>query len=140
MDWLCGDRGLLCRVSPFGHPRIKDCSHLPVAFRSFLRPSSAPSAKAFSHCSCSLDLIVGISSMMSSIDSITIRPMHAFIHTVRSIYNRHKSMNAFALCICLLKVVINIYMNELLYLHHAENQARVPQNLEKFCETVHCMV
>ena len=35
-----------CRVSPFGYPRIYACLRLPVAFRSLLRPSSAPSAKA----------------------------------------------------------------------------------------------
>ena len=38
-------------VSPFGYPRIKDYLHLPVAFRSLSRPSSAPSAKAFPLCS-----------------------------------------------------------------------------------------
>ena len=27
-------------VSPFGNPRIKACSHLPVAYRSVPRPSS----------------------------------------------------------------------------------------------------
>ena len=36
------------RVSPFGYPRINACFRLPVAFRRSLRPSSAPSAKAFS--------------------------------------------------------------------------------------------
>ena len=38
-------------VSPFGHPRITDYLHLPAAFRSLSRPSSAPSAKAFPLCS-----------------------------------------------------------------------------------------
>ena len=38
-------------VSPFGHPRISDYLHLPAAFRSLSRPSSAPSAKAFPLCS-----------------------------------------------------------------------------------------
>ena len=33
-------------VSPFGHPRINDRSHLPAAFRSVPRPSSPLSAKA----------------------------------------------------------------------------------------------
>ena len=33
-------------VSPFGHPRINDRSHLPAAFRSVPRPSSPPGAKA----------------------------------------------------------------------------------------------
>ena len=34
------------RVSPFGYPRIKACSQLPMAFRSVPRPSSPLSAKA----------------------------------------------------------------------------------------------
>ena len=33
------------RVSPFGNPRIKDCSHLPMAYRNVLRPSSPLSAR-----------------------------------------------------------------------------------------------
>jgi hypothetical protein len=37
-------------VSPFGHPRIKACSRLPVAFRSVPRPSSPPGAKASTEC------------------------------------------------------------------------------------------
>ena len=41
-----GDRGLLCRVSPFRHPRITGYLLLPAAFRSLSRLSSAPSAKA----------------------------------------------------------------------------------------------
>ena len=36
-----------CRIAPFGNPRINVCLRLPVAYRSLLRPSSAPSAKAF---------------------------------------------------------------------------------------------
>ena len=35
------------RIAPFGHPRINAHLRLPVAFRSWSRPSSAPSAKAF---------------------------------------------------------------------------------------------
>ena len=34
-------------VAPFGYLRINACLRLPVAFRSSLRPSSAPDAKAF---------------------------------------------------------------------------------------------
>ena len=33
-------------VAPFGHLRIKDCLHLPVAFRSLPRPSQSPKAQA----------------------------------------------------------------------------------------------
>ena len=40
----CGDTASPCRVSPFGHPRIKACLRLPEAFRSLPRPSSALSA------------------------------------------------------------------------------------------------
>ena len=36
-----------CRIAPFGYPRIAACFRLPAAFRRSLRPSSAPSAKAF---------------------------------------------------------------------------------------------
>ena len=43
-------------VSPFRNLRIKDCLHLPAAFRSLPRLSSAPSAKAFALRPCSLDL------------------------------------------------------------------------------------
>ena len=48
---------MLCRVSPFGNLRIYAYLQLPAAYRSLSRPSSAPDAKAFSMCSCSLDLL-----------------------------------------------------------------------------------
>src|SRR3989337_1858715 len=35
------------RVAPFGDPRVKACLRLTEAFRSLPRPSSTPSAKAF---------------------------------------------------------------------------------------------
>ena len=52
------------RVSPFGYPRINACFRLPVAFRRSLRPSSAPSAKASSLRSSSLDLLMLESSQV----------------------------------------------------------------------------
>ena len=52
------DRVLLCRVSPFGNLRINGHLHLPEAYRSLSRPSSAPDAKAFPLRSFALDLIV----------------------------------------------------------------------------------
>ena len=39
-----------CRVSPFGHLRVKGCLHLTGAFRSLPRPSSPPDAKASTKC------------------------------------------------------------------------------------------
>ena len=55
MDWRMDDRGLLCRVSPFGYLRIDGYLLLPEAFRSLSRPSSALSAKASTLRSCSLN-------------------------------------------------------------------------------------
>ena len=56
------DRVLLCRVSPFGNPRIEAYVQLPVAYRSLSRPSSAPDAKAFPLRSFLLDLASSIGS------------------------------------------------------------------------------
>ena len=43
-------------VSTFRNPRIEAYLQLPVAYRSLSRLSSAPDAKAFTLCSCSLEL------------------------------------------------------------------------------------
>ena len=51
------------RVSPFGYLRIEAHLQLPAAYRSLSRPSSAPCAKAFTLCSCSLELILASSSL-----------------------------------------------------------------------------
>ncbi len=50
MDSPRADGGLLRRVSPFRHLRIKGCLLLPAAFRSLPRLSSALSAKASALC------------------------------------------------------------------------------------------
>ena len=47
----------IMRVSSFGNLRIEAYLQLPAAFRSLSRPSSAPDAKAFALCSCSLELL-----------------------------------------------------------------------------------
>ena len=44
-------------VSPFGNLRIEGYLHLPAAYRSLLRPSSALSAKSSTLRSCSLTSI-----------------------------------------------------------------------------------
>ena len=46
MNSVYSDRGFLCQVSPFRHPRIIGYLLLPAAFRSLSRLSSALSAKA----------------------------------------------------------------------------------------------
>jgi hypothetical protein len=48
--WIQARMTLAGRVSPFGNPRIKDCSHLPAAYRRVPRPSSPLSAKASTKC------------------------------------------------------------------------------------------
>ncbi len=58
-----------CRIAPFGHLRINARLQLPAAFRSLPRPSSAPSAKAFTLCSCSLDLLMRFPFFSSAICS-----------------------------------------------------------------------
>ena len=60
MDSSYGDSVLHCRVSPFGNLRIESYLRLPAAYRSLSRPSSAPDAKAFTLCSCSLNRSPGI--------------------------------------------------------------------------------
>ena len=76
MNSVYGDRLLTCRIAPFGHPRIKARLQLPEAFRSLPRPSSAPSAKAFTLCSCSLDhyaiLWFSFSAIVVSLPNISI--------------------------------------------------------------------
>ena len=56
MDWRMDDWSPSSRVSPFRHLRIKDYLHLPAAFRSLSRLSSALSAKASTLRSFLLDL------------------------------------------------------------------------------------
>ena len=58
------DRGLLCRVAPFRYLRIKDHLHLPVAFRSLSRLSSALSAKASALRPIQLNLLRNAYSIM----------------------------------------------------------------------------
>ena len=47
MDSVYDTGALFRRIAPFGHLRIISYLLIPAAFRSLSRPSSAPSAKAF---------------------------------------------------------------------------------------------
>ena len=57
MDSLHDLQFFTAGVSPFGNPRIEAYLQLPAAYRSLSRPSSALDAKAFTLCSCSLELL-----------------------------------------------------------------------------------
>ena len=67
MYWRTDDRGLLCRVSPFGYLRINGYVLLPEAFRSLSRPSSALSAKASTLRSFCLTIVVIVSLTWCSV-------------------------------------------------------------------------
>ena len=60
MDSSYDDSVLHCRVSPFGNLWLNGYLLLTTAYRSLSRPSSAPDAKAFTLCSCSLNRSPGI--------------------------------------------------------------------------------
>ena len=62
------------RVPPFGYPRIVACLQLPVAFRSWPRPSSAVGALASTLCSYSLDFFVASSP---ETNYFSIRALHS---------------------------------------------------------------
>ena len=55
MNSVWDSRLFAVRVSPFGYPRVKAYFQLTAAFRRLSRPSSAPSAKAFTLRSFSLE-------------------------------------------------------------------------------------
>ena len=59
-DSVQDDTLFMCRVSTFGNLRVKAYLQLTAAYRSLSRPSSAPDAKAFPLCSCSLELLLYI--------------------------------------------------------------------------------
>ena len=65
MDSRTDAWSLSMRVSPFRHPRIIGYLHLPAAFRSLSRLSSALSAKASSLCSFMLDLATSAAVSLS---------------------------------------------------------------------------
>ena len=68
-------------VSSFGNPRIEAYLQLPVAYRSLSRPSSAPDAKAFTLCSCSLELLSLFSHFLELLEFLNIwfRSKKAFL-------------------------------------------------------------
>ena len=75
MDWRMDDWSPSSRVSPFRHLRIKDYLHLPAAFRSLSRLSSALSAKASTLRSFLLDysilVIIALITFVTNFWSVT---------------------------------------------------------------------
>ena len=75
MDWRMDGWSPSSRVSPFRHLRIKDYLHLPAAFRSLSRLSSALSAKASTLRSFLLDysilVIIALITFVTNFLSVT---------------------------------------------------------------------
>ena len=67
------------RVPPFGYPRIVACLQLPVAFRSWPRPSSAVGALASTLCSSSLDFFVAFSPETNLIEYVLLLLLSALL-------------------------------------------------------------
>ena len=81
---------LLQWVSPFGNPRIDGYLLLLVAYRSLSRPSSAPDAKAFTLCSCSLELPLHYLSILYSLLSNLLELLeflkHGYLRSKKVLY------------------------------------------------------
>ena len=67
-------------VSPFGNLRVVAYLQLTAAYRSLSRPSSAPDAKAFTLCSCSLELSA---SVIWPLLFVSLNCLSFFVHIFR---------------------------------------------------------
>ena len=99
-DSTHADRVLLCRVSPFGNLRIDGYLHLPEAYRSLSRPSSAPDAKAFPLRSFQLDLLS--CEQESKQRKLYLRATHALVQKKPYIYEK------------LIIVIFNLFLTQTL--------------------------
>ena len=72
------------RVPPFGYPRIVACLQLPVAFRSWPRPSSAVGALASTLCSSSLDFFVAFLLRPTKLNMFSLHTIFllCFLHAI----------------------------------------------------------
>ena len=91
-------------VAPFGYPRIKACSRLPMAFRSVPRPSSPPGTKASTECpyrapyqnNAPTKSTVRLSPCTGTItpfSGLTLNPLHSKPYTQHSIYKTPLNTN-----------------------------------------------
>ena len=92
MDSVNDIRFFTVCVSTFRNPRIEAYLQLPVAYRSLSRLSSAPDAKAFSLCSCLLELLLinifdispwfSIQELLSTLKNSVFRFVYLAIFTI----------------------------------------------------------
>ena len=89
-------------VSTFGNPRIEAYLQLPAAYRSLSRPSSAPDAKAFTLCSCSLELLAN-QSFDQFILVLTFLELLEFLKTG---FSQQKDFSSF----CLIHLSVKLFL------------------------------
>ena len=101
MDWRMDDTSSSYRVSPFRHLRIKDYLHLPAAFRSLSRLSSALSAKASTLRSFLLDysilVIIALITFVTNFWSVTYYSLKNFTVITMSWSNRYLIILSFCM-------------------------------------------
>ena len=101
MDWRMDDWSPSSRVSPFRHLRIKDYLHLPAAFRSLSRLSSALSAKASTLRSFLLDysilVIIALITFVTNFWSVTYYSLKNFTVITMSWSNRYLIILSFCM-------------------------------------------
>ena len=101
MDWRMDGWSPSNRVSPFRHLRIKDYLHLPAAFRSLSRLSSALSAKASTLRSFLLDysilVIIALITFVTNFWSVTYYSLKNFTVITMSWSNRYLIILSFCM-------------------------------------------
>ena len=89
-------------VSTFRNPRIEAYLQLPVAYRSLSRLSSAPDAKAFSLCSCLLELLLIIQFLCTVLFLVLSQELLSYLKTVTFL---GLSFSPFSTITCAAKIV-----------------------------------
>ena len=115
MDWRMDDTSSSYRVSPFRHLRIKDYLHLPAAFRSLSRLSSALSAKASTLRSFLLDysilVIIALITFVTNFWSVTYYSLKNFTVITMSWSNRYLIILSFCMKFSKYNVLTEVFIS-----------------------------
>ena len=115
MDWRMDDWSPSSRVSPFRHLRIKDYLHLPAAFRSLSRLSSALSAKASTLRSFLLDysilVIIALITFVTNFWSVTYYSLKNFTVITMSWSNRYLIILSFCMKFSKYNVLTEVFIS-----------------------------
>ena len=115
MDWRMDGWSPSSRVSPFRHLRIKDYLHLPAAFRSLSRLSSALSAKASTLRSFLLDysilVIIALITFVTNFWSVTYYSLKNFTVITMSWSNRYLIILSFCMKFSKYNVLTEVFIS-----------------------------